>query len=277
MMGQLVITLREGFEAALLVAVLVAYLKRSNRVEEVRFAYYGAIAAVLAGFAVAVAVILAYGGLQGEQKELFEGFASYTAVAVLTYMILWMAGKDVRGEVERRAAKKFAWGIALVSFVFVVREVIETVLFLTPFAAEDFASTVLGASVGIAAALTLAVLILKFEYRMSLSKFFYVTSVLLAFIAAGLLGYGTHEFVEVLEERGLEHPLFEKAYSLGIDASNPLHHKGLIGGILAVMFGYSASMEWIRLILQFGYLLAMIGLIHRAYYRVAAEKAKVSA
>ncbi|MET1124072.1 MAG: FTR1 family protein [Archaeoglobaceae archaeon] len=267
MMGQLVITLREGFEAALLVAVLVAYLKRSGRVEEVRFAYYGTAAAILAGFAIAAAVILAYGGLQGEQKELFEGFASYLAVAVLTYMILWMAGRDVRGEVDRKAEVRFRWGIAAIAFVFVVREVIETVLFLAPFASADFTSTVTGAVAGIVAALVLAVLILKFEYRMSLRKFFYVTSVLLAFIAAGLLGYGTHEFVEVLEEKGLEHPIFEKAYSLGIDESHPLHHKGLIGGVLAVMFGYSASMEWIRLILQLGYLAAMLLLIQGAYAR----------
>ncbi|AIG96988.1 MULTISPECIES: FTR1 family protein [Archaeoglobus] len=274
MMGQMVITLREGFEAALLVAVLVAYLKRSGRTEEVRFAYYGTIAAIAAGFAIATAVIVAYGGLHGEQKELFEGFASYLAVGVLTYMILWMAGKDVRGEVERRAEAKFKWGIALIAFVFVVREVIETVLFLTPFAIAEFTTTVIGASAGAAVAITLAVLILRFEYRMSLRRFFYATSVLLAFIAAGLLGYGTHEFVEVLEEEGFEHPLFEKAYSLGIDESNPLHHKGLIGGILAVMFGYSASMEWVRLILQLGYLAAMLGLIHRSYGRVT-ERAEV--
>ncbi len=265
MMGQLVITLREGFEAVLLVAILVAYLRRSGRAGEVKFAYYGASGAVAVGAAIALAVLNLYGGLQGESKELFEGIASYLAVAVLTYMILWMAGKNVRQDIEHRAEKRFAWGIALVAFVFVVREVIETVLFLTPFAAQDVAGTVGGAALGIAASLVLSTAILRFEYRLSLRKFFYVTSVLLAFIASGLLGYGTHELIEVVEEEGFEPWYLEKAYDLGLDPSNPLHHKGVIGSVLAVMFGYSTSMEWLRVFLQFGYLAVALVLINRKF------------
>ncbi|MBE8540048.1 FTR1 family protein [Geoglobus acetivorans] len=265
MMGQFVITLREGFEAVLLVAILVAYLRRSGRAGEIKFAYYGALGAIVAGAIIAAGVLKIYGGLQGDGKELFEGLAAYLAVAVLTYMIIWMTGKDVKRDIESRAEKKFAWGIALIAFIFVVREVIETVLFLTPFAAQNAVETATGATLGIATSLALSIAILRFEYRLSLRKFFYVTGVLLAFIASGLLGYGTHELIEVAEESGYESWLFEKAYDLGIDATNLLHHKGAVGSIFAVLFGYSASMEYLRVFLQFGYLGLTLLLITRKF------------
>ncbi len=265
MIGQFVITLREGFEAILLVAIVVAYLKRTGRLDEVKYAYYGAFAALFSGAVIALAVLGIYGGLKGDQKGLFESMAAYIAVIVLTYMIIWMARKDVRKEVERKAEQKFAWGIAFVAFIFVVREVIETVLFLTPFAARDVAGTIAGVTAGIVVSIGLSLAILRFEYKLSLKKFFYVTSILLAFIASGLLGYGTHELIEVLEGNGHESWFFENAYSLGINESSFLHNKGVIGSIFAVLFGYSASMEYLRAFLQFGYLISALILIRWSY------------
>lgn len=153
----------------------------------------------------------------------------------------------------------------MISFVFVVREVFETVLFLTPFAARDLHGTVLGAVGGISLAALMSFAIIKLEYKLSLRRFFYVTSVLLTFIASGLVGYGTHELVEFLEEKGYESWLFEKAYDLGFDESSPLHHKGIVGGVFAVLFGYSASMEWIRVFAQFGYLLVFLAAVNLKY------------
>ncbi len=265
MIGQFVITLREGFEAILLVAIVIAYLKRTGRVGDLKYAYYGALTALVAGFVIASGVIAFYGGLEGNQKELFEGIASYLAVGVLTYMILWMAGRDIKGEIETKTSQRFGWGIALVTFIFVVREVIETVLFLTPFVAQNVTATAAGASAGIAVSLVLSLAILRFEYKLSLRKFFYITSILLAFIASGLVGYGTHELIEVAESKGYESWLFDKAYDLGIDRSNPFHNNGIIGGIFSVLIGYSVSMEYLRVILQFGYLAVTLGLIHLSY------------
>lgn len=108
MLGQFVISLREGLEAVLLVAILVAYLKRSGRAEEVPYAYYGAIAALFTGFAAAFGAVAIYGGLEEEQKVLFEATASYLAVAVLTYMILWMAGKTLRRRSKVKPRESFS-------------------------------------------------------------------------------------------------------------------------------------------------------------------------
>ena len=265
MIGQFVITMREGFEATLLVAVLVAYLRRSNRIDEIRYAYLGSLIALLSGIIVAFFILTLFGGLKGTQKEIFESLASYLAVAVLTYMILWMAGEKIKEEIEYKARRKFQWGIAIVAFIFVVREVIETILFLTPFVSRDAFGTLLGGLAGLGFAILLSIAIFRVEFRISIRKFFYVTSIFLAFIASGILGYGTHELVEVAEGYGYESWLFEKAYNLGLTADNPLHHKGIVGGVFSVLFGYSASMEWIRVFLQFGYLSIMLALILKKY------------
>ncbi len=265
MIGQFVITLREGFEAILLVAILIAYLRKTGRAGDIRYVYYGVAAALLSGIITAFGIMMIYGGLSGEGKQIFEGVAAFLAAGVLTYMILWMAGNDVKKEIESKTQKAFGWGIVLIAFIFVVREVIETILFLTPFVTQNLMETALGAISGIAVALGLSLGIFRFEYRLSLRKFFYITSIMLAFIASGLIGYGTHEFIEVLEERGYEPWFFEKAYDLGIDKTNPLHHKNAIGGIFSVLIGYSASMEYLRVFLQFGYLAAAILMIHLSY------------
>lgn len=274
MMGQFVITLREGFEAALLVAILVAYLRRSGKTAEIKYAYAGTLIALVLGLLAAFGVIATVGALEEEQKALFEGTASYLAVAVLTYMIVWMSGKNVKEEIESKASSRIRWGIAAIAFVFVVREVFETVLFLTPYVTQDALGTLTGTIAGLAAALILSLAIFRLEYRMDIKKFFYVTGILLAFIASGLAGYGTHELIEFAEEEGYDSWLFEKAYTLGIDSSNPLHHKGAIGSILAVMFGYSASMEWLRVFVQFGYLFTALLLIQRKYSAGGKEAGK---
>ena len=271
MYAQMVLTFREAFEALLLLVIILAYLKRTGRAEEAKFAYFGAVLAVFLGIAASLAIFGLYGGL--EEKELFEAAASYLAVIVLTSVILWMAGKDVKEDVERKMSEKLKWGVAIVAFVFVVREVVETVLFLTPYFVRNLEETILGVVVGVAFAALLSYGVLKMEYKISMRKFFYYTSVLLIFIASGLLGYGTHELVEYLEEKGYESWLFEKAYDLGIDENSVFHHKNMVGSVLAV-FGYSTSMEWVRVILQTAYLLSFLTAVSFKY-RAAIPSVKV--
>lgn len=266
-MAQMIISLREAFEALLLVAILVVYLEKTGRFGEKKYVYSGGFFALTIGAIAALTVYAIYGGLEELQKQIFEAITAFLAVIVLTYMILWMAGRKVSSEIESKATKSFGWGIAVISFIFVVREVIETVLFLTPFAISDTSSTIIGVFLGVIGALFLVALIIKAEMKLDIKKFFYVTSIILAFVASGLVGYGAHEIIEVLEEQGVESPLFEKLYDLGIDTSNPLHHKGVVGGILAVLFGYSTSMEILRALLQFSYLVASLLLIFKAYRR----------
>lgn len=267
MIGPFLITFREVLEAAIIVAIIIAYLKRTNRGSQIKDVWTGVGLSVLASVVLGAGILALYGGL--EEKELFEGIASYLAVIVLTSMIYWMAtkGKNIRAEIESKVSKAIN-PLALIGFTFIVvfREGLETVLFLTPFATQDLGGTLAGLLMGTGAALVLAYLIYGVGMRINLRTFFYYSSILLVFVAAGLAGYGTHELIEWAEEEGMHLGFIEEpAYNLGIPEESVFHHKGVIGSIFAVLFGYSVKMEWGRVIVQFGYLIVALYLVLRAY------------
>lgn len=263
---------REVLEAALIVAITLAYLKRADKNPLTRYVWYGVYLAVAASLVSGATIWSVYGGLAESMEVLFEGVAALFAVSVLSYMIYWMAtkGKEIRIEVERRVkaivTRGAALGLISFSFIVVVREGLETVLFLTPFLVEDAIGTLSGALLGAAASLTLAYAVFNVGMKINLRRFFYFTSVLLVFLAGGLAGYGVHELVEYSEDLGTDLGWLGKpAYVLDIPRESPLHHKGAIGSILAVMFGYSISAEWIRLIVHFAYLAIAIPLVVLIY------------
>ncbi len=287
MLGQFVITFREAFEAMLLMAILVMYLRRTGRVEHVRSAIYGALGALVAGGALAAGVAVLYGGLGEGSRELFEGVASLLAVGVLTYMVYWMAtkGSEIHREVERKvSSSRSHLAVAAAAFVFVVREVIETVLFLTPFAARDAVATGIGALAGVVLAGALSYGIFSLGMRFPLRSFFYYSSMMLVLIAGGLAGYGTHELIEYAEEQGYELGwLGEPAYTLNIPPDSPLHQKGVVGSVLAVLFGYTVKAEWLRVLVHASYLAIALPAVHLAYasrrraHRKAHAEAEVEA
>ncbi|ASJ12672.1 FTR1 family iron permease [Thermococcus thioreducens] len=265
--GAFLITFREALEAAIIVAIIIAYLRRTNRANQIKDVWIGTALSVGFSLLLGIGILKFYGGLA--EKELFEGIASYLAVIVLTSMIYWMAtkGKDIRAEIESKVSKSIA-PLALIGFTFIVvfREGLETVLFLTPFMTRDLTGTLIGLGAGLAGALVLAYLIYGVGMRIDLRRFFYFSSILLVFVAAGLAGYGTHELIEWAEEEGYSLGVFAtQAYDLGIPSDSIWHHKGAIGSIFAVLFGYSVSMEWGRVIVQFGYLIVALYLVLRAY------------
>ncbi|NJE26493.1 FTR1 family protein [Thermococcus sp. MV5] len=284
MIGQFLITFREALEAAIIVAIIIAYLKRTKRGNQVKDVWIGAGLSIIASILLGAIILKIYGGL--EEKELFEGIASYLAVIVLTSMIYWMAtkGKNIKIEIENKVSRAIS-PLALISFTFIVvfREGLETVLFLTPFATQDLSSTLIGLISGLVGALALAYLIYGVGMRINLRTFFYYSSILLVFVAAGLAGYGTHELIEWAEEEGVSLGFFEEtAYDLGIPKDSVWSHKGVIGSVFAVLFGYSTSMEWGRVLVQFGYLLLALYLVFRAYGKEPAasirnERFKTSA
>ncbi|WP_297071006.1 FTR1 family protein [Thermococcus sp.] len=267
--GAFLITFREALEAAIIVAIIIAYLRRTGRENQIRDVWLGTGLSVGLSVLLGIGILRLYGGL-GE-KELFEGIASYLAVIVLTSMIYWMAtkGKDIKAEIENKVSASIA-PLALIGFTFIVvfREGLETVLFLTPFMTRDLGGALLGLVAGLAGALVLAYLIYGVGMRINLRKFFYFSSIFLVFVAAGLAGYGTHELIEWAEEDGYSLGfLANTAYDLGIPSESIWHHNGAIGSVFAVLFGYSVSMEWGRAIVQFSYLLTSLYLVLRAYGR----------
>lgn len=271
------ITFREALEAALIVAIIVAYLKKVGKAELAKYAYLGSGGAIGVSLILGLVVQMVYGELKGVSAQLFEGVASLTAVVVLTYMIFWMAGhsKKIRGELQEKIdvviTKGELFGIAALTFIAVFREGLETVLFLTATFFLDPTGVVIGIIIGTAVVLVLAVLLMRGAYSLDIGKFFKYTSVLLIVFAAGLAGYGVHELIEAGEDSGIEfgvwsHHAYDVNPPLNPDGSYPLlHEKGVVGSILKAMVGYDGNPEWLRVIVYISYWLILGTYIIKTY------------
>lgn len=262
-------TFREGLEAALIVAIVASYLKKTGRRNLNKYLYFGTIAAVVASVLLGVAISAVYGGLAGVSAEIFEGFASLTAAVVLTYMIIWMTRHSgtMRAELEQKLETAVTTGqmlgIVALSFVAVSREGLETVLFLTTLAVIDTSGTLMGAFGASLMVILLGAVLMKGIYRLQLDRFFQVTSMVLIVFAAGLTGYGVHELMEAGEGLGMQFGVlgqhaFDINPPMNPDGSYPLlHEKGVIGSILAALVGYDGNPEWLRVLAYAGYWLVL--------------------
>src|SRR5919198_5159835 len=184
-MGSFVITLREGFEAALIVSLILAYLAKTGRLQEHgRTVWLGVAAGVAASVSIGAILFASAGELEGDSEALYEGTAMIVAAAVVTWMAFWMRkqaatiGRHLREQVSE--SLRIGGGVALasVAFVGVAREGVETALFLFASTGESGAAmTAVGALAGLAAAGVLGILFYRGALRMNLSRFFLVTSV----------------------------------------------------------------------------------------------------
>jgi len=272
MIGQFLITFREVLEAALTIAIILSYFSRTGRRNLSRYTWYGIFLAVAVSVGSGAIVWFAYGILPEASQTLFEAVAAFVAVAVLSSMIYWMAvkGRYLRQEMEQRieaiTTRGAIVGLVSVAFIVVFREGLETVLFLTPFMLTDTAATLTGMLAGIAASVALAYVMFVAGMKINLRNFFYFTSILLILLAGGLAGYGTHESMEYFENIGVNMGwLGRPAYVLSIPADSPLHDNGAIGSVLAVMFGYTVSAEWSRVIVHLAYLAVAMPLVIWVY------------
>lgn len=263
------VAFREALEAALVVAIVVSYLKRSGRQRANRYLYLGATAAVAASVIVGLAIWAVFGELEGSSAEIFEGAASLTAAVVLTYMIVWMTGRSrtLRAELEEKADIAVTRGQMLsivgLSFVAVLREGIETVLFMTTLATADWVGALAGAVLASVTVIGLAVVLMKGIYRLDITRFFQVTGIVLIVFAAGLVSYGVHELMEAGESFGIGFGfLGEHAFDVN-PPMNPdgtyalLHEKSAMGSVLAALVGYDGDPEWLRVLAYVGYWAAL--------------------
>jgi high-affinity iron transporter len=181
-------------------------------------------------------------------------------------MILWMMKqKHIAKELEQKVAIELdeAHKLGLFSLVFisVLREGIETVIFL---GAASFVSTdnaLLGASAGILVAIIIGYVIFAGSVKINIKKFFNVTSIVLIFFAAGLVAYGIHE----LQEAGVVPIIIEHVWDinppLNPDGSYPLlHENGYIGSILKGLLGYNGNPSLIEVLSYSVYLVLVFGL-----------------
>lgn len=277
MIASFVITLREALEAALIISIIAAYLVKIGRRDLNKYLFVGVIAAVIASMLLGFSFMKVYGGLEGRAEQIFEGFATLTAAAVLTYMIFWMArhAAKIKGELQEKVdaavSRQAMYGIAAVAFIAVFREGVETVLFLGAAAMRSPGETLIGAALGIAVVLILGILLFKGIHSLNIKKFFKYTSIILIVFAAGLTAYGVHE----LNEAGIVPPVIEHVWDINPpineDGTYPLlHEKGAIGSILKSLIGYNGNPSLTEVLAYIAYWLLVGSYVLKIYKPKAA-------
>ena len=204
--GAFTILLREGLEALLIVIAMVAYLRKSDRTELLPYVHVGWAAALLAGLGTwwaATALIT----ISGASREVTEGCGALFAAAVLSWVGIWMHGKSnaivwqayIRNKLSRALSKRSAWFLFGLAFIVVYREAFETILFYTALWSQGGGGALLaGAAAGTGVLAVVAWAMLRYSRKLPITKFFTLSSVLVAVLAVVLAGKG----VAALQEAG---------------------------------------------------------------------------
>ena len=204
-MAAFLVMLREGVEAALIVGILLAYVNRVGRGREWRWVWTGTISAAVLSVIAGIAIFSTIGSLDARAEEIAEGVVAWVAAGLLTWMIFWMGAqaRHIRGRLEGEVDTAIASGgggaLAAIAFFAVLREGLESALFLisTTVGTEADGLQLLGGMLGLAAAIVIGYLIYRGGTRIDIRMFFRVTGVLIILFAAGLVAKGIHEFQEV--------------------------------------------------------------------------------
>jgi len=263
MIQSFIIMFRETLEAALIVGIVLGYLRKSDRLRQAPAVYWGAAAGVAASVVAAYGFSRWSGGFTGRREEIFEGVLMLIGALLLTTLILWMIGRapgSQNADIERRVERSLAGtsGLFLLVFVSILREGVESVIFLAA-AGAGSGQSLSGALLGLTAALILGAALFLGLIRIRLSRFFAVTNVLLILFAAGLVAHGLHE----LQEAGLLPVLVEQVYDINPPQTVPesyplLHDKGHLGSIARGLFGYNGNPSLLEMA---GYLAYLCGVV----------------
>ncbi len=254
MITAFVITLREGLEAFLIVAISLAYLKKTGRQALLPAVHWGVAVSVV--LSAAAGVLLA----RASNQSLWEGVLALTAAVLVASLTLhmWRAGRRMKKEIEGRLETSSArvgraafLGVFGFTLLMITREGMETALLMNSLLFQvRSAQIVFGAAAGTLAAASIAWLWSRYGYRVNLSRFFQVTAIFLLVFVVQLLIYGVHELTEA--------NIFPNSQPWH-DATEPFGPDGVYGHYLTYML-VALPVAW----------LAIAGLISRASHRSQA-------
>ena len=276
MISNFLIGLREGLEAALVVSILITYLVRTERRNNIKYVWIGVFSAV--ALSLAFGALLTFTSLSlhfnEEAEETFAGSMSVIAVALVTWMIVWMrnAGKKMNAELEGKLENAIVGGaitVAAMAFASVAREGIETTLFFFSAvqAAGSTVAPVIGFTLGILAASAVGLLIYRRAIKINMRRFFTVTSYFLILVAAGVLSYGISD----LAEAGVIPVNLGTAFDLSASISEDSWFGALAKGI----FNFNAETSWLSAIAWMAYVAFAVWLYNRKPKGSSATKVSV--
>ncbi|HEX9125718.1 MAG TPA: FTR1 family protein [Methylomirabilota bacterium] len=256
-----VITLREAFEAALILGIVYGYLEKIRARDSYRYVTWGGALGVVASVGMGVAVTYLSGPLLDVGPEIITVAVIFAAVGLLTWHAWWMQqhARFMKGQVQHRIDEARAhnrlWMVGLIAFTGVFREGAETVLFLWGIMSQAGAEAgwggVIGGVAGVAFAAGLGWAIFRGGKHVSLARFFSVTTAFIMLLAAGLFSTG----VGRLQGLGVL-PTSEPLWNTGWLLSD----KSIAGGFLSGLIGYRQQPSLLEVIAYVAYL-AVVGVL----------------
>jgi high-affinity iron transporter len=280
-MAEFIIVFREVLEASLVVGIIYLLIEKTNQNEHFSQLWYGVFASVLASIAVGYLVIQAKNALGNDSTQaLFEAVFLYLTAFLIWYVIFWLSknvsNKKVLEGQALNAMELSSWGIFFVVFFAILREGFETAIFLISSFSITGTFSYLGFFSGAVLAILIGYLIVAQGRKVDLKSVFKYTTLLLVFLSAGMIAYGTHEAEEYLVKSGkMEKSEIYRVWSVleptevtpgAGKTSHILHDKGTIGVFLKGFFGYNSNPNIIEVILWFLALMFGLNMWRRFYY-----------
>ncbi|URQ72148.1 FTR1 family protein [SAR86 cluster bacterium] len=274
-MAEFIIVFREVLEASLVVGIIYLLLIKTNQTDQLPKLWLAVAASILASILVGYSVIQAKNALGNDSiRALFEGVFLYITALLIWYVIFWLS-KHVsdRKILEDQATQALAlssWGIFLVVFFAILREGFETAVFLISSFSITGSFSYVGFVIGALMAIAIGYLIVQQGRKVNLKYIFKYTTLLLVFLSAGMVAYGTHELEEYLvksdqiKKEEIYRP-WDILQPINDGDYHPMHDKGIIGVFLKGFFGYNSNPNVIELVLWIAALMFGMNMWRRFY------------
>lgn len=281
--ANLLIALREGFEATLVVGILVAYLVKADRRDVLPKLWTGIGLAALVPLAVGAVLTWGPRTLTFQAQEIIGGVLSLVAVALVTSMIFWM-GRNARamkhqletslqGSLDRNSS---GWGVVWIAVLAVGREGVETALFIWATVRSSIEHNVFLTTAGVVTGLALAVvlgwLVFRGARRINMHRFFAWTGYFLIFVVAGIAAYGVGD----LQEAGVLPGVFHHAWDFSAwlpEATSPVYWLYVLA---QAMFQFNLQPTVLQVIAWWVYLVPVLFLFARQVHASGPPAARTA-
>ena len=247
MISSLLIGLREGLEASIIVAILIAYLVKRDYRSQIKRVWFGVAAAVVVSLGAAGALALTSNELSETAEKTFAGITSLAAAGLITWLTFWMAqhARSLKQELHTKMDEALMGSqLALVGVAFfaVVREGLETAVFMVSAVqvSGSLSASVIGLVIGLAISVVTGYLVFKGVLKLNLGKVFSVIGAALIVVAAGVLAYGVHE----LQESGAL-PFLDNTV---VDVTSVIDPEGLVGSLLKGFLAFRGQLSPLEII-----------------------------
>ena len=280
-MAEFIIVFREVLEASLVVGIIYLIIEKTNQTSHFAKLWYAVFVSILESIFVGFLVIQAKNSLGNDSTQaLIEAIFLYLTAFLIWYVIFWLSknvsDKKVLEGQALNAMELSSWGIFFVVFFAILREGFETAIFLISSFSITGTFSYLGFFTGALLAILIGYLIVAQGRKINLRSVFKYTTLLLVFLSAGMVAYGTHEAEEYLVKSAqIEKSSITRVWDIlepvqSIDTGqtiyHPLHDKGSIGLFLKGFFGYNSNPNIPEVILWILALLFGLNMWRRFYF-----------